>query len=139
VSSDQGASFVREGTWLAVIVSGSFRDRSVVVAPDPSQDNGVESVGTCGTSLLGSLVGIQQGVGHRQRPQLPGWVGVANANNALKNSSPSDMGSRDTDSADGEFQDRWEYGIGKIAEFSGTVAEELSKANHLRRDGAEGG
>ncbi|MEC3978189.1 hypothetical protein [Amycolatopsis sp. H20-H5] len=56
---------------------------------------------------------------------------MTNANNALKNSSPSDMGSRDIDSAGGEFQDRWEFGIGKIAEFSGTVAEGLSKAKQV--------
>ncbi|GAA4546326.1 hypothetical protein [Amycolatopsis samaneae] len=53
---------------------------------------------------------------------------MTNANNKLKNTSPRDMGSRDIDSAGGDFQDRWEYGIGKIAEFSGTVADGLTKA-----------
>lgn len=56
---------------------------------------------------------------------------LSNANNALKNSSATHMGSRDIDSAGGEFQDRWEYGIGKIAEFSGTVADGLSKAKQV--------
>lgn len=59
---------------------------------------------------------------------------MTNANNALKNSSASDMGSRDIDSAGGEFQERWEYGIGKVAEFSGTVAEGLAKARQVYAD-----
>src|SRR4051794_38968813 len=59
---------------------------------------------------------------------------MTNANNALKNSTPSDMGSRDIDSAGGAFQDRWEFGIGKIAEFSGTVAEGLTKAKEVYAD-----
>lgn len=59
---------------------------------------------------------------------------MTNANNALKNSSASDMGSRDIDSAYGEFQERWEYGIGKVAEFSGTVAEGLAKARQVYAD-----
>jgi hypothetical protein len=53
------------------------------------------------------------------------------ANKALGDSSPSDMGSRDIDSAGADFQDRWEYGIGKIAEFSGSVAEGLTKAKQV--------
>jgi hypothetical protein len=56
---------------------------------------------------------------------------MTSANKALGESSPSDMGSRDIDSAGAEFQDRWKYGIGKIAEFSGTVTEGLTKAKDI--------
>lgn len=59
---------------------------------------------------------------------------MTSANAKLKGSSPGELGSRDIDSAGGEFQDRWGYGIGKIAEFSGTVAEGLSKAKQVYAD-----
>jgi hypothetical protein len=53
---------------------------------------------------------------------------MTNANKALAESSPNDLGSRDIDAAGGEFQDRWKYGIGKIAEFSSAVVDGLTKA-----------
>ncbi|MGW7532607.1 hypothetical protein [Amycolatopsis sp. NPDC054798] len=59
---------------------------------------------------------------------------MTSANAKLKWSSPGELGSREIDSAGGEFQDRWEYGIGKIAEFSGTVAEGLSTAKQVYAD-----
>ena len=59
---------------------------------------------------------------------------MTNANKALGESSPNDMGSRDIDAAGGEFQDRWNYGIGKIAEFSGAVVDGLTKAKQAYAD-----
>lgn len=49
------------------------------------------------------------------------------ANDALKNSTPSDLGSRDIDAAGADFQDRWEHGIGKIAEFTESMVEALKQ------------
>jgi hypothetical protein len=59
---------------------------------------------------------------------------MTSANKALGESSPSDLGSRDIDSAGAEFQDRWAYGIGKIADFSGAVADGLTKAKQVYAD-----
>jgi hypothetical protein len=56
---------------------------------------------------------------------------MTNANKALAESSPNDLGSREIDAAGGEFQDRWKYGIGKIAEFSGAVVDGLTKAKQV--------
>lgn len=56
------------------------------------------------------------------------------ANNALKNSSPSDMGSRDIDAAGADFQDRWEHGISKIAEFTGSMVEALTQVRKAYAD-----
>ncbi|MCU1681532.1 MAG: hypothetical protein JWQ81_2271 [Amycolatopsis sp.] len=59
---------------------------------------------------------------------------MTDANKALGDSTPSDMGSREIDSAGAEFQDRWKYGIGKIAEFSGAVVDGLTKAKQAYAD-----
>lgn len=56
------------------------------------------------------------------------------ANDALKNSSPSDMGSRDIDAAGADFQDRWEHGISKIAEFTGSIGEALTQVRKAYAD-----
>ncbi|MGH3621901.1 MAG: hypothetical protein ACRDQ5_08935 [Sciscionella sp.] len=51
---------------------------------------------------------------------------MTNANRSLKDSAPHDLGSADIDSAGAAFQDRWEYGIGKVAEFTGVMVESLT-------------
>jgi hypothetical protein len=56
---------------------------------------------------------------------------MTSANKALGESSPRDLGSDDIDDAGEDFQHRWKYGIGKIADFSGTVAEGLAKAKDV--------
>ncbi|GLY41465.1 hypothetical protein Amsp01_074880 [Amycolatopsis sp. NBRC 101858] len=56
---------------------------------------------------------------------------MTSAGNALKDASPHDLGSRDIDAAGGRFRDRWEYGIGKIGAFSGSVAEGLTRAEQV--------
>lgn len=53
------------------------------------------------------------------------------ANDSLKNSTPSDMGSRDIDAAGADFQDRWEHGISKIAEFTGSMVEALTQVKKV--------
>lgn len=50
---------------------------------------------------------------------------ITDANNALKNSSPEDLGSNDLDSAGGDFQDRWTYGTGKISDLTGQIVDAL--------------
>ncbi|GAA1966876.1 hypothetical protein [Amycolatopsis minnesotensis] len=59
---------------------------------------------------------------------------MTSANKALGDSSPVDMGSREIDTAGSDFQDRWEYGIGKIAEFSGSMVEALNAAKKLYQE-----
>lgn len=59
---------------------------------------------------------------------------MTSANKALGDSSPCDMGSREIDAAGKDFQDRWEYGIGKIAEFSGSMVEALNAAKKLYQE-----
>ncbi|MGH3517469.1 MAG: hypothetical protein ACRDQ7_08665 [Haloechinothrix sp.] len=53
------------------------------------------------------------------------------ANDALKNLTPYGMGSRDIDAAGADFQDRWEYGIGKIADFTGSMVESLKQVKRV--------
>jgi hypothetical protein len=50
---------------------------------------------------------------------------MTKANNNLRNSTAGDMGSRNVDKAGNDFQDRWEYGIGKLAESAGKMVEGL--------------
>lgn len=47
---------------------------------------------------------------------------MTSANDALKDASPQDLGSAGLDSAGKDFQDTWEYGIGKIADLAGKMA-----------------
>jgi hypothetical protein len=47
------------------------------------------------------------------------------ANDNLRDSSAKDMGSFLIDQAGNAFQDRWEYGIGKLAECAGKMVEGL--------------
>lgn len=61
---------------------------------------------------------------------------LTNANDALKNLAPEDLGSHGIDSAAGDFQDRWEYGIGKLAEAAGKMVESL-KATSKQYDEIE--
>jgi hypothetical protein len=53
-----------------------FAGGAEVEVPDPFQDRRVEPVGAGGSGVVGGLVGVEQGAGHRQCPQLPGWVGI---------------------------------------------------------------
>ncbi|SDD39137.1 hypothetical protein [Actinokineospora iranica] len=48
---------------------------------------------------------------------------ITDANNRLKDASPSDLGSAELDRAGGDFQDRWEHGTKKLAEAAGNVTE----------------
>lgn len=47
------------------------------------------------------------------------------ANNGLRDAAAHDLGSRAIDGAGRAFQDRWEYGIGKIADASEKLVEAL--------------
>jgi hypothetical protein len=51
---------------------------------------------------------------------------MTKANNNLRASTASDMGSLNVDRAGSDFQDRWEYGIGKLAESAGKMVEGLA-------------
>ena len=61
---------------MTVVVGGAFGECALVVVADLCEDNRIEAVDTYGAGLVGSLVGIEQGVGHGLGPQLPGRVGV---------------------------------------------------------------
>lgn len=50
------------------------------------------------------------------------------ASGALKNVSAQDLGTHSLDSAAARFQDRWGYGIAKIADASATMADGLKEA-----------
>lgn len=56
---------------------------------------------------------------------------ISDANSALRDASPGELGSRSIDAAGQAFQDRWEHGTRKIAEAAGTIAEALEQT---RRD-----
>lgn len=49
------------------------------------------------------------------------------ASGALKNVSAQDLGTHSLDSAAARFQDRWGYGIAKIADASATMADGLKE------------
>ncbi|RJQ89647.1 hypothetical protein D5S19_04145 [Amycolatopsis panacis] len=70
---------------------------------------------------LGSLIAMLEQAGER----------LSGANARLGELRSRDLGSRDVDAAGGEFRDRWGYGIRKIGEFSGVVAEGLSRAKQV--------
>lgn len=53
------------------------------------------------------------------------------ANDKLRDTAASDLGSRAIDGAGRAFQDRWEYGIGKIAEASDQLVEALRSTQRL--------
>jgi uncharacterized protein YukE len=63
------------------------------------------------------------------------------ANDRLRAASAADLGSSDLDHAAGDFQERWEYGIGKISESSEKMANSLreAKEHYERTDQAIGG
>ncbi|MCE7007987.1 hypothetical protein LWC34_34970 [Kibdelosporangium philippinense] len=50
---------------------------------------------------------------------------MTKANDNLRHSSAKDMGSFLIDQAGNAFQDRWEYGIGKLAECTGKMVDGL--------------
>jgi uncharacterized protein YukE len=53
------------------------------------------------------------------------------ANNRLRAVSAADLGSGDLDCAAADFQDRWEYGIGKISDASEKMTDSLREARQL--------
>lgn len=53
------------------------------------------------------------------------------ANDRLRAASATDLGSGDLDHAAGDFQDRWEYGIGKISNASEKMIDSLREAKQL--------
>ena len=56
---------------------------------------------------------------------------ITDANTALQDASPGELGSHAIDAAGQSFQDRWEHGTRKIAEAAGTMVEALEQT---RRD-----
>ena len=48
----------------------------MVVVADAGQHRVVEGLGVAGAGVGGVAVGFEQGVGHRERPELPVGVGV---------------------------------------------------------------
>lgn len=53
------------------------------------------------------------------------------ANDRLRAASTADLGASDLDHAAGEFQARWEYGIGKISDASEKMTDSLREAKDL--------
>src|SRR5262249_13326814 len=53
------------------------------------------------------------------------------ANDRLRAASAADLGGSDLDHAAGDFQQRWEYGIGKIGEASEKMTDSLREAKKL--------
>ncbi|MGH3771857.1 MAG: WXG100 family type VII secretion target [Pseudonocardiaceae bacterium] len=53
------------------------------------------------------------------------------ANNRLRAASATELGSVGLDWAAGEFQGRWEYGLGKISDASEKMADSLREAKLL--------
>lgn len=53
------------------------------------------------------------------------------ANSRLKAASAADLGSDELDRAAAAFQARWEYGIGKISDASGQMADSLRETKKL--------
>ncbi len=53
------------------------------------------------------------------------------ANDRLRAASAADLGGHDLDHAAGDFQDRWEYGIGKISDASEKMTDSLREAKEL--------
>ena len=65
-----------EGAGLVLVVGSSSGQGAVVVVADAGQHRVVEGLGAAGAGLVGAVVGLEQGVGHRERPELPVGVGV---------------------------------------------------------------
>lgn len=53
------------------------------------------------------------------------------ANDRLRAASAADLGGAEVDHAAGEFQSRWEYGIGKISQASEKMTDSLRQAAAL--------
>ncbi|MGH3766002.1 MAG: WXG100 family type VII secretion target [Pseudonocardiaceae bacterium] len=53
------------------------------------------------------------------------------ANDRLRAASAADLGAGDLDHAAGDFQDRWEYGIGKISDATEKMVDSLREAKEL--------
>ena len=53
------------------------------------------------------------------------------ANDRLRAASAADLGSSDLDHAARDFQERWEYGIGKISDASEKMSDSLREAKEL--------
>lgn len=71
---------------------------------------------------------------------------ISSANNQLREASESQLGHGDLDSACAEFQERWEYGIGRIRESTERLVPSLQQARRtyaeadvFRLEGVGGG
>ena len=53
------------------------------------------------------------------------------ANDRLRAASAADLGGADVDHAAGNFQSRWEYGIGKISQAAEKMTDSLRQAKDL--------
>jgi hypothetical protein len=59
---------------------------------------------------------------------------MTKANNALRGATAKDLGSFVLDRAGNDFRDRWEYGIGKLAESAEKVVEGLNATQKQYKD-----
>jgi hypothetical protein len=59
---------------------------------------------------------------------------MTKANNGLRSSTAQDLGSLVVDQAGGAFQDRWEYGIGKLAESARKMVDGLAATRKHYQD-----
>ncbi|TCO52813.1 hypothetical protein [Actinocrispum wychmicini] len=56
------------------------------------------------------------------------------ANDSLRNAGVHDLGSRDIDHAGAAFQDRWEYGTGKLAKAASKMVDGLDATKKQYND-----
>lgn len=75
---DQGSRVGGKAGTFALVIGLSSGERAMVAVTQTPQRFTVKGVGTLCAGLACGLVGVDQGVGHRDRPQLSIGVGIGN-------------------------------------------------------------